>query len=167
MLAPGIGIMLVYSTVGWIPFSIGNPGRWFRWTLIESAATTLAFVVALPWGPAGIAVAWSVTYWVLSVPAFWYAGRPIGFGVSSFVATIWKYVIAALLAWLTSSVIIRGVLMWSVAGSAAEALQFVVVKSILFVIPYLGAVILLHRGADPLFQVAALFREIKPLRPAF
>jgi hypothetical protein len=101
-----------------------------------------------------------VTYWGLSVPAFWYAGRPIGFGVSSFVATIWKYVVAALLAGLTSSVIIRSVLMWTVASSATEALQFIVVKSILFVIPYLGAVILLHRGCEPLFRVAGLFREI-------
>jgi polysaccharide transporter, PST family len=164
MLAPGIGMMLLYSTVCWIPFSIGKPGRWLRWTLVESPATVLAFVIALPWGPAGIAVAWSVTYWLLLVPAFWYVGRPIGLDVSSFVGTIWKYVVAALFAGLACSGIIRVTLAWTLAASTTEALQFIVVKSILFVILYLGAVIVLHRGFDPLFRVAALLREM--VRPA-
>jgi len=74
---PGIGIMLLYSAVGWIHLSIGKPERWLRWTLFETAATALSFILALPWGPAGIAVAWSVSFWVLSIPGFWYAGRPI------------------------------------------------------------------------------------------
>jgi PST family polysaccharide transporter len=164
MLAPGIGMMLLYSTVCWIPFSIGKPGRWLRWTVIESSTTALAFIVALPWGPAGIAVAWSVTYWILLVPAFWYVGRPIGFGVSSFVGTIWKYVIAALVAGLTCSAIIGLTLTSRVAAGATEALQFIGVKSVLFVMLYLGAVIVLHRGYDPLFRVARLFREM--IRPA-
>ena len=164
MLAPGIGMMLLYSTVCWIPFSIGKPGRWLRWTLVESMFTALAFVVALAWGPAGIAVAWSVTYWILLVPAFWYVGRPIGFGVSSFVGTIWKYVTAALFAGLSCGVIVKEMLAWSVASSAAEALQFIIVKSVLFIILYLGGVILLHQGYDPLLRVASLFREI--VRPA-
>lgn len=164
MLAPGIGMMLLYSTVCWIPFSIGKPGRWLRWTLVESPATGLAFIVALPWGPAGIAVAWSVTYWVLLVPAFWYVGRPIGFGVSSFVGTIWKYVLSALVAGIACAAIVRVTLAWTVATSATEALQFMALKSLLFMIIYLGAVVLLHRGYEPLFRVAALLREIG--RPA-
>jgi O-antigen/teichoic acid export membrane protein len=162
MFGPGIGIMLLYSTVCWTSFSIGKPGRWFRWTLVESAVTALLFVVALPWGPIGIAAAWSVSYWILVIPAFWYAGRPIGFGVSSLVGAIWRYVIAALVAGLSCSAIMRGMLTWAVASSATEALEFIVAKSLLFVILYVGAIILLHQGCDPLFRVAALLREILP-----
>jgi hypothetical protein len=66
--------MLLSSMVGGIHLSIGKPERWFRWTLVESAATALLFVLALPWGPAGIAMAWSVSFWTLLIPAFWYAG---------------------------------------------------------------------------------------------
>jgi len=43
LLGPGIGIMLLYSTVGWIHLSIGKPGRWLRWTLVETAVTALFF----------------------------------------------------------------------------------------------------------------------------
>lgn len=162
MFGPGIGIMLLYSTACWIHLSIGKPGRWLRWTLVESLTVALLFVAALPWGPAGIAVAWSVSYWILLIPAFWYAGRPIGFGVSSLVAAVWRYVIAALVAGVACSAIIRGTLTWTVANTVTEALTFIVVKSLLFVILYLGAVILLYQGFDPLFRFVTLVREILP-----
>lgn len=162
LFGPGIGVMLLYSTVGWIHLSIGKPGRWLRWTVFESIATALLFVVALPWGPAGIAVAWSVSYWVLSIPAFWYAGRPIGFGVSTLVAAVWRYVVAALLAGVVFTTIIQGRLAFTTATSAAEALKLIVVKSLLFVGLYLGAVILLHGGYDPLLRVVRLVRDMVP-----
>jgi PST family polysaccharide transporter len=161
---PGIGIMLLNSTVGWIHLSIGKPERWLRWTLIESTATALLFVVALPWGPAGIAVAWSVSYWVLSIPAFWYAGRPIGFPVSSLIAAVWKYVIAALVAGVTCQALMMPRMPpLTVARSAAEALELILAKSLLFTVFYIGAVIVLHRGLDPLRRVAGLLKELLPI----
>lgn len=162
LFGPGIGIMLLYSTICWIHLSIGKPERWLRWTLIESVVTALLFVVALPWGPAGIAVAWSVSFWILSIPAFWYAGRPIGFGASSLIAAVWRYVIAALVAGLAFTAIMRGIPMFAIARSATEALGLIVAKSLLCTILYLAAVILLHQGCDPLFQVGRLLREVLP-----
>jgi PST family polysaccharide transporter len=162
LFGPGIGIMLLNSMVGWIHLSIGKPERWLRWTLVESAATALLFVLALPWAPEGIAVAWSVSYWILSIPAFWYAGRPIGFGVTFLIAAVWKYVIAALVGGLGCAAIMHRILTLTVATSAAEALELVFAKSLLFTILYLGAVILLHQGFDPLFRVAGLLREMRP-----
>ncbi len=80
--APGIGIMLVYGTHGWIHLSIGRADRWFRWGIVEWTVTIMLFLIALPWGPQGIAVAWCVSFWILTVPAMWYAGKPIGLGVA-------------------------------------------------------------------------------------
>jgi len=162
MFGPGIGIMLLSSTACWIHLSIGKPERWLRWTIVESTTTGLLFVAALPWGPAGIAVAWSVSYWILLIPAFWYAGQPIGFGVSSLVAAVWRYVIAALVGALVSSSIVGHMLTGTVANTVTEALTFIVVKSLLFVILYLGAVILLYQGFDPLLRFITLVREILP-----
>lgn len=162
MFGPGIGIMLISSTACWIHLSIGKPERWLRWTIVESATTGLLFIAALPWGPAGIAVAWSVSYWILLIPAFWYAGQPIGFGISSLVAAVWRYVIAALVGALVSSSIIGRTLTGTVADTVTEALTFIVVKSLLFVILYLGAVIFLYQGFDPLFRFVTLVREMLP-----
>ena len=164
LFGPGIGIMLLYSTVGWIHLSIGKPGRWLRWTLIETAATALSFIVALPWGSKGIAVAWSVSYWTLSIPAFWYAGRPIGFGVSSLINAVWRYAAASFVATMATGAITRGTQFWAYPAGVYGALWSVMVVSALFVILYLGAVILLHWGFAPIRQLANLLRELAPSR---
>jgi PST family polysaccharide transporter len=164
LFGPGIGVMLLYSTIGWIHLSIGKPGRWLRWTILEFAVTALLFTVALHWGPEGIAVAWSVSFWTLLIPAFWYAGRPIGFGVSSLIAAVWRYAVASLLAGLATAAIIRGTPFWSTPPDAKAALGAIIIVSALFVTLYLGTVTLLHRGCAPLRQLLSLLREVAPRR---
>ena len=166
LFGPGIGVMLLYSTIGWIHLSIGKPGRWLRWTLVETVATVLLFVLALPWGPAGIAVAWSVSFWILLIPAFWYAGRPIGLGVSSLIAAVWRYAAASLLAGLATAAIIRGTPIPASPAGAAAALEAIIIISALFVTLYLGAVTLLHGGFAPIRQLTSLLRELAPARRA-
>jgi PST family polysaccharide transporter len=166
LFGPGIGVMLLCGTVGWIHLSIGKPGRWLRWALVELAATVPLFLVALPWGPAGIAAAWSVSYWILLIPGFWYAGRPIGFGVSSLIAAIWRYTAASLLAGLATAAIIRGTPFWGTPSGTNAALGATIIISALFVMLYLGTVILLHWGLAPLHQLATLLRELAPMRGA-
>jgi len=158
----GIGVMLLYSTIGWIHLSIGKPGRWLRWTLVETVATVLLFVLALPWGPAGIAVAWSVSFWILLIPAFWYAGRPIGFGVSSLIAAVWRYAAASLLAGLATAAIIRGTPISASPAGAGAALEAVIIISALFITLYLGAVTVLHGGFAPIRQLTSLLHELSP-----
>jgi O-antigen/teichoic acid export membrane protein len=166
LFGPGIGVMLLNGTVGWIHLSIGKPGRWLRWTLVESAATVLLFVLALPWGPAGVAAAWSVSFWILLIPAFWYAGRPLGFGVSSLMAAVWRYAAASLLAGLTTAAIIRSTPLWGTPPDAKVALQAIVIMSALFLALYLTTVTALYWGFAPLRQLASLLRELAPGRRA-
>jgi PST family polysaccharide transporter len=162
LFGPGIGVMLLCNTVGWIHLSVGKPGRFLRWTLFQLAATACLFLVALPWGPEGIAAAWSISFWTLLIPGFWYAGRPIGFGVSALTAPTWRYVVAALVAGLISAAVIRGTPIWGTAAGTGAALKAIVVISALFATLYLGAVILLHWGLAPLRQLASLLREFSP-----
>lgn len=162
LFSPGIGIMMLYGAVGWIHLSIGKPERWLRWTAVETVITVLFFVVALPWGPAGVAVAWTVSYWTLVIPAFWYAGRPIDFRTSDFIGAVWRYIAAAFVAGIACRLIVREVLGWTIASSAFEALQYSVLKSLLFALLYLCAVIVLHQGFEPLIRVAALLRDMLP-----
>jgi PST family polysaccharide transporter len=159
---PGIGVMLLYGIVGWIHLSIGKPERLLRWSLVELALTVSLFLLALPWGPAGIAAAWGISYWTLLIPGFWYAGRPIGFGVSALIAATWRYIIAALVAGLVTATIIRGWSLWDTPSSTIGTVGAIVIISMLFVTIYLGTVILLHWGLTPLRQIASLLRELTP-----
>ena len=166
LFGPGIGVMLLCSTVGWIHLSIGKPGRWLRWAVVEAVGTGLSFVVALRWGPSGIAAAWSLSYWTMLVPSFWYAGRPIGFGVSSLISAVWRYCAAALLGGLATAGILRNTPFWGTPLGFEAALRAVVLGSALFVALYVGTVILLHGSLEPLHRLVRLGRELAPSRKA-
>ena len=164
LFGPGIGVMLLCHTVGWIHLSIGKPERWLRWSLFQLAVTASLFLVGLRWGPDGVAAAWSISFWTLLTPGFWYAGRAVGFGVSDLIAAIWRYAAAGLAAGLTTAAIIRGTQFWDTHSGAVAALEATVITSTVFVTLYLGTVILLHWGLAPLGQLASLLRELAPAR---
>lgn len=162
LFGPGVGIMILYNTVGWIHLSIGRPDRWLRWSILEFVVTGLLFIAALRWGPEGIAVAWTMSFWALLIPAFWYAGRPIGFRVGSLIHAMWKYAVASLVAGVATTCIVRRLALPSPPANAWAALEGIIVNSAVFVALYLVVVILLHRGFAPLRQVGSLMGELVP-----
>jgi len=161
--APGIGIMFLYGTHGWIHLSIGRPDRWLRWGVIEFSATFLMFILGLRWGPGGVAVAWAASFWILTLPALWYAGRPIQLGIGPMIRVVWRYVLASGVAGCASALIVRGIPSLMAAQGMVGAVSRIEDVSILFGILYLTAVIALHRGLVPLYQVSRLVQEIVPL----
>jgi glycosyltransferase involved in cell wall biosynthesis len=164
---PGIGVMIIYYIHGWIHLSIGRADRWFRWGLVEVAVTCLFFLVALPWGPVGIAIAWTASFWILTVPAFWYAGRPISLGVKPVLVAVWKYITASLLAGCVCAGVLRSLPFVGGLPGVSGALARIVIVSLLFGMLYLGMVIVLHQGYAPLHQLGALLREMLSLgRPS-
>jgi PST family polysaccharide transporter len=159
---PGIGVMLLYGTHGWVHLSSGKANRWFRWGMVEFTVTGLLFVLGLHWGPVGIALAWVTSFWILTIPALRYAGKPAGISISSVIATVWKYVLASALAGCASAVIIhRFPSLDAVPGLIGALARIVFISSLLGAL-YIGAVILLHRGCAPLYQVAGLLGEMIP-----
>ncbi len=159
---PGIGIMLLYYTHGWIHLSIGRADRWLRWGLVEFSLTALLFLVGLSWGPKGIAVAWTLSFWILTFPALWYAGKPIHLAVPTLLAPVWKYIVASLVAACASAAITQRFPSISLTSGFIEALRNILTTSLLFAALYVGAVILLHRGFEPLRTLAGLVQEMAP-----
>lgn len=159
---PGVGMMLLYSTHGWIHLSIGTADRWFRWVIVEFSVTGLLFLLGLRWGPEGIAMAWTASFWILTIPAFWYAGKPINFGFGPVLGAVWKYIVGSAAAGLATALIVRQISSFAVAESTLAAFEHIVVTSLLFVVLYLGAVVGLYRGFAPIRQVAGLVGEAVP-----
>jgi PST family polysaccharide transporter len=161
---PGIGVMLLYYTHGWIHLSIGRADRWLRWGVIEFVVTCLLFLVGLPWGPVGIAVAWTVSFWLLTIPALWYAGRPIRLGVTPLLALIWRYLVASLATGVGATMILRQVPVLTRAPGAVGAGVRVIVVSSLVAFLYLAAVVVLHGGPRPIYQIFKALRQMVPTR---
>ncbi|HTX74673.1 MAG TPA: hypothetical protein VMD29_00615, partial [Terracidiphilus sp.] len=164
--APAIGIMMVNGVHGWIHVSLGHADRWVRWGVFEWVVTCSLFFAGLPWGPQGIAVAWCVSFWVLTLPAIWYAGRPIGLGVGPVIAVIWRY-IAAAVASAVSSYLLLGELkvLRAAAGAGGAALRIACVTG-MFGGLYLLAVVILHRGPAPLRTAAKLVKDLRGRKSA-
>jgi PST family polysaccharide transporter len=162
LFGPGIGVMLLYYTHGWIHLSIGRPDRWFRWGLVEFVFTASLFLLGLHWGSYGIALAWTVSYFLLMLPGFKYAGKPIGLGIGPIFITIWKFFIASLVAGLATAAIVSALHYSSAADTARGALIRMVVVSLLFFTLYLASVIAFHNGHKPISETIGLIRELLP-----
>jgi len=160
LFGPGFGIMFIYGIHGWIHLSIGRPGRWLRWAIIEFLVTGLLFVIALPWGPAGVAMSWSLSLLILTVPAMWYAGKPIQFGIMPLISAVWKFVLSSVLAGGATALLVGGFPSSDLPLDFVGAMIRIVRITVLFAGLYIGAVIILHRSCKPLYQVSALLREI-------
>jgi O-antigen/teichoic acid export membrane protein len=164
LFGPGIGVMLLYNTHGWVHLSIGRPERWFRWGLMEFACTASLFLLALPWGPSGIALAWTISFFVLMFPGFWYAGQPIGLRIGPVFAVIWKFFAASVVAGVGTALIIRAVPGIAVGLGSQSAFVRMLSVSFAFFALYLGGVIALHQGLKPLRETVGLLRDVLPER---
>jgi PST family polysaccharide transporter len=162
--APGVGAMILYGTHSWIHLSIGRADRWLIWGVIEWVVTILLFLACLPWGPEGIAVAWCLSFWLLTAPAMWYAGRPINLGIGPMFAAVWKYIAASLAAGIVSRVIFSSVPILPRANGAGSAALRIVAVSIAFTCLYLAGIVVLYRGFAPLRMLVNLVREILSMR---
>jgi PST family polysaccharide transporter len=158
--APGIGIMLIYGTHGWIHLSIGRADRWLIWSIVDWIVTTLLFRAALPWGPKGIALVSSLAVWILTLPALWYAGKPIKLGIAPVVGAMWKYIAASLLSGLACSALLaRTAFLSQLSGTSGAALR-IACASLAFTFLYLLAIVLLHRGFAPLENAVHLLHDM-------
>lgn len=94
----GIGIHILYGTHGWLHVTLGKTERWFKWGIFASGTTVLAFIIGLKYGPMGVATAYTVMIYLLTIIGLWYAGKPIGLKVKSIISSFWKYLFASIIA---------------------------------------------------------------------
>jgi polysaccharide transporter, PST family len=160
LFGPGIGFMLLYCTHIWIHLSIGRADRWFRWGIVDLIVTTVFLSVGLRWHAEGIAVAWVASYWIVTLPALWYAGKPIQLGIASVTAAIWRYVLASIVAGCATFLVTGELPSLGASSDTLRAVGRIMVVSATFSSLYLGIVILLHRGFAPLTQLARLSGEM-------
>lgn len=164
LFGPGIGVMLLYNTHGWIHLSIGRPERWFRWGLMEFVCTVSLFALTLHWGPSGIALAWTISYFLLMFPGFSYAGKPIGLNIGPVFAVIWRFFAASVGAGLGTVLIVRATPYFATMIGTTGALVRMVLVSMIFFGLYIAGVTLLHQGLKPLRETAGLLRDLLPER---
>jgi polysaccharide transporter, PST family len=63
---------VVTSTFGWLYMSQGRGGDFFKIGAFNAIASVASFVIGLPWGGLGVAVAFTVVNYIAMLPATWW-----------------------------------------------------------------------------------------------
>jgi len=141
--------------------------------VIELTVTVMLFLLGLRWGAIGVAGAWTGSFCIMMIPAFWYAGRPIGLSLASVLASIWRYIAAAIIAALVCAALVASMpwLPLVTESGVVGAIARIVANSVLFMLLYAAAVAALYGSLNPLREVARLLPDLVPgiqrfLRPS-
>ena len=166
-LGPGIGVFVIYNTSVWLHVSLGRPDRLLKWSVLVLVASILSYSLGLLFGPLGVAIAYSAMFYVLLIPALWYAGKPAGIKASFYLAIIWRYWTAAFASGLIYWLAFRFV--GPAAGLYRSLHPFgrIAVGSVVYTALYLAVIIILFKGLRPLGTLmAALKGMLSPDLPA-
>lgn len=83
---------------GWVFVSLGRADRQFRWGLVMAVITVSAFVIGLPWGAMGVAIAYSTVFVASRWPGFIYCFRGTPIRPADVGHAIWRPMTASLAA---------------------------------------------------------------------
>lgn len=89
-------IQPVFTTVGLVFTSLGQTKRQLKWGVCYSTAIVVAFFVGLPWGPVGVASAYSIVNYVIIFPSLWYAFKFTPISISIVVSAVLHSTISSL-----------------------------------------------------------------------
>ena len=93
----GIAQTIMWTTE-WIFQATGHAGRQAVWALISRPILVASFFVGLPFGPVGVATAYTVTNFLLLVPEFWFALRTSVLTAADVLAAVTRPVVLSLAA---------------------------------------------------------------------
>lgn len=132
-LLPVGALHVSYVTISWLMMAMGRADRQFRWAVIVIPLNLAAFVVGLPWGAEGVAIAYAAINWALYLPGFLYAirGTPV---------TVRRVLSALIPGFATCGAAVAAVLsLYSVSPHIAGSTRLVATMSVTVAVMAVGA----------------------------
>jgi len=159
-LGPAVGLVVIYDSNVWLHISLGRPDRLFKWSIAAFFAALACFFVGKSFGPMGVAVAYSVLFYVMLLPALRYAGQPMGIKTAFHLGILWKYWAAAFLAGGVLLVAARILRPTAALYAHLGHLARVGLGSVIYAGLYFALVLILFRGPEPFRLLRSITREI-------
>lgn len=124
-------IQPVMSTVGWVYVSLGQTDRMAKWGAFFSVLIVLSFFAGLPWGAAGVAVAYTLISYLIAYPSFRAAFKYSPLNFTDLALCCWRpLVVGAVI--VASNLVLR---IWiSPWGSRLRLLACAVLSILVFVL---------------------------------
>ncbi|MDX2205227.1 MAG: lipopolysaccharide biosynthesis protein [Hyphomicrobiaceae bacterium] len=143
---------VIERTLGWLPVALGSPGRWARWGVIAAAWQLVALGSGLPFGATGVATAYTVSMFLMFVPAITYSGQGIGLTMRDVLAVVGPQTLGALAA-VAAGFLFKLHVADGLSDVARLLLSCLVVGTV-----YLLVVVGLFRVREPIVIMLALVR---------
>ena len=159
-LGPGIGAFVIYNTNVWLHISLGRVDRLLKWGFVMLGSSVLFYSLGLLFGPVGVAIAYSVMFYILLIPALWYAGKPAGIKASFYVGILWKYWTAALVSGLLFWLLFTRLMPAAVVSAEGATWVRIGLTSIIYPVFYVASIAVLFRGLKPVFSFFSLIKEM-------
>jgi len=161
-LGPAIGITLLNGTIGWLHLSQGNPSRYLKWGIAAFIFSTISIIAGLPFGALGVAISYSLSFYILIWPGIWFAGKPVGIRISHIWKAIWRFILAAALSGFSTWLIIEQI--WPVHTFLAHVhvLARILLMAGTCTLFYLASIIILYGGIAPILDIWRMLKLMMP-----
>jgi O-antigen/teichoic acid export membrane protein len=159
-LGPAAFIGTFNVATGWVYVSLGATRRQFHWGLFSTGFTLLAYAIGLPWGPIGVALAFSASLVVLRLPSVLYCFRQTNLTLEDLGTALWRPAFSSIAAGALLFGVGR-VLNWSMPLGLSLGFDFLV-YSAFYILVWVG----LPGGRRSLALIAGIARELRSSRPA-
>jgi len=138
---------------GWVYGSLGRTDRQLKWSLIGTPITVMSFILGLPWGAFGVAVSFSVTQLVLTVPSLMYCVHGTSISIKALLLTLLRPLTAAMTA---------GAVLWMAQSSVSVwTARWIGLDLLIYGVAYLAVWIVMPDGRMHLRQFFTLLNEIR------
>ncbi|HEX2966393.1 MAG TPA: oligosaccharide flippase family protein, partial [Syntrophorhabdaceae bacterium] len=141
-------------TLGWVFVSLGEAARLFRLSLAVTLITLTGFVVGLPFGVLGVALAYSICRVGLTFPMMMYVSRHSPVCMGDFLRTLMKPAIASVVA-------AAGLALFAGFGNIVEnRLIDLTIHGLLFLFLYCSIWLIIPGGRRSLVEILRLLRTV-------
>jgi len=159
-LGPAIGLVVIYDTNIWLHLSLGRPDRLLKWGIAVLLVALIAFFTGKFFGPMGVAIAYSTLFYVLLLPALYYAGRPLKIRLSFFLSILWKYWFSAFAAGAFFWMFLYIIKPTSLVFMGLTPFVRVTCSAFLYSLVYFLFIIILFKGPKPLTLLISTLKEV-------
>lgn len=157
---PGMAMMIVYVSHGWLHLSLGRADKWFKWTIVGSCCSVVLIAGGLSFGTIGVAFAYSLFYYLMTGPALVYAGMPLQLKLSFFLGAIWRYCIAALFSGAACWYLFNMFAPLSAPLQGMHPMPRLALLSVTCGVGYLLATIALFQSTRPITEFVSILRQM-------
>lgn len=159
-LGPSIGLVVIYYTNNWLHISLGRADRLFKWSICAFAVSLVFYSIGTVISPAGVAIAYSSLFYVLLIPALYYAGKPADIKVAFYFSILWKYWLSAFVAGLIYYVMFHMVRSTSLFYGQLTGIFKIPVGTAAYSVIYLCLIVVLFRGLKPMKLLLSISKEM-------